>query len=160
MAWWIVGLVEFLWVAGVAIWVATDRRAPASTLAWIVVLAFLPVIGLPVYLLVGPRRLQRQRLRYQGLSESVSAALDTVERHSDIPPDVARQVRLAARLDEGRLRLAVADTGVGLREGGSGTGFGLENVRQRLRALFGEAASLDVRENSGGGVVATLEIPA
>jgi sensor histidine kinase YesM len=80
--------------------------------------------------------------------------------HGIEPKVSGGELRIAARLDEGRLRLAVADTGVGLREGGSGTGFGLENVRQRLRALFGEAASLDVRENSGGGVVATLEIPA
>ena len=94
MQWWIVWLGELFWIVGVGIWVATDRRAPASTLAWIVVLAFLPLVGLPVYLLVGPRRLRRQRLRYQGLSESVSAALGSVERHPDIPPDVARQVRL------------------------------------------------------------------
>ncbi len=108
MQWWVVWLVEFFWIAGVAIWVATDRRAPASTLAWIVILAFLPLVGLPVYLLVGPRRLRRQRLRYQGLSESVSAALGSVERHPDIPPDVARQVRLAARLDEAPLASATS----------------------------------------------------
>jgi phosphatidylserine/phosphatidylglycerophosphate/cardiolipin synthase-like enzyme len=113
MQWWMLWLVELLWVAGVGIWVATDRRAPASTLAWIVVLAFLPLIGLPVYLLVGPRRLRRQRLRYQGLSESVSAALGTVERHPDIPPDIARQVRLAARLDEAPLSSATSLTHYG-----------------------------------------------
>ena len=56
MTWWSAALVEVLWVAGVAVWVATDRRAPASTLAWIVTLAFLPLVGLPVYFLFGPRR--------------------------------------------------------------------------------------------------------
>jgi cardiolipin synthase len=110
MTWWIVALVELVWLIGVTIWVATDRRAPASTLAWIVALAFLPLIGLPVYLLVGPRRLRRQRSRYQGLSESVSNALSAVERHPEIPPDVARQVRLAARLDEAPLSSATALT--------------------------------------------------
>jgi cardiolipin synthase len=110
MQWWMVWLVELIWVAGVGIWVATDRRAPASTLAWIVVLAFLPLVGLPVYLLVGPRRLRRQQVRYKELSESVSAALGTVERHPDIPPDVARQVRLAARLDEAPLSSATSLT--------------------------------------------------
>ena len=63
MEWWMVWLVEILWVAGVSVWVATDRRAPASTLAWIVVLAFLPLVGVPFYLLVGPRRLRRRRQR-------------------------------------------------------------------------------------------------
>lgn len=110
MAWWVVGLAELFWIGAVTIWVATDRRAPASTLAWIVVLALLPIVGLPVYLLVGPRRLRRQRSRYQALSESVSSALSVVERHPEIPPDVARQVRLAARLDEAPLSSATSLT--------------------------------------------------
>lgn len=70
------------------------------------------------------------------------------------------ELRIAAAEENGRLRLIVSDTGVGLREGGAGSGFGLENVRQRLAALFGAAASLDVRGNQTGGVIATLEIPA
>lgn len=70
------------------------------------------------------------------------------------------ELRIAAAAQDGRLRLTVSDSGAGLREGGTGTGYGLENVRGRLRALFGEDASLDVRGNPGGGVAATLEIPA
>ena len=93
MEWWIVGLVEFLWVAGVAIWVATDRRAPASTLAWIVVLALLPLIGLPVYLLVGPRRLRRKQQRYQGLSEQRHPLRRVVRREA--VPGPAAQARAA-----------------------------------------------------------------
>lgn len=70
------------------------------------------------------------------------------------------ELRIAAGLENGRLRIVVSDTGVGLREAGSGSGFGLENVRQRLRALFGKAASLDIRGNAGGGVAAVIELPA
>ncbi len=70
------------------------------------------------------------------------------------------ELRIAAVNEDGRLRLLVSDTGVGLKESRAGNGYGLENVRQRLRALFGEAASLDVRGNQGGGVAATLEIPS
>lgn len=103
-----VWLAEICWVAGASIWVATDRRAPAATLAWIVVLAFLPVVGLPIYWLVGPRHLRRQRVRYQELSECVSDALSAIEAHPEIPPDIARQVRLAARLDEAPLSSATS----------------------------------------------------
>ncbi len=110
MEWWLVAIAEVAWVAGVSIWVATDRRAPAATLAWIVVLALLPVVGLPFYWLFGPRRLRRKRLRYQGLVDGVAAALSTVEKHPEIPPDVARQVRLAARLDEAPLSSATSLT--------------------------------------------------
>ncbi len=70
------------------------------------------------------------------------------------------EVRIAASQEEGRLRLVVADTGAGLREGSAGAGFGLESVRSRLQALYGEAASLDVRGAAGQGVVATIEVPA
>lgn len=70
------------------------------------------------------------------------------------------ELRIAAVEENGRLRLLVSDTGAGMQESGTGTGFGLENVRSRLRALFGEAASLDVRGNPDGGVAAVLEIPS
>lgn len=70
------------------------------------------------------------------------------------------ELRIEARADNGRLRIVITDTGAGLREGSDGTGFGLENVRQRLQALFGEAASLDVRGAQGQGVAATVEVPA
>jgi len=70
------------------------------------------------------------------------------------------ELRIAAVEENGRLRVRVSDTGAGLQESGSGTGFGLENVRSRLHALYGEAASLDVRGNAGGGVIAAIEVPA
>ncbi|MBA3904822.1 MAG: hypothetical protein C0522_14305 [Rhodocyclaceae bacterium] len=70
------------------------------------------------------------------------------------------EVRVEGRLENGRLRLVVSDSGVGLRGANAGTGLGLENVRQRLRALYGEAARLDVRENGGSGVTAVIEVPA
>ncbi len=110
MPWWVAVVAEVLWIAGVAIWVATDRRAPASTLAWIVTLAFLPLLGLPVYWLVGPRRLKRKQLRYRGLTGSVAAAASEGGDRRAIPPDIARQVRLASRLDESPLSTATALT--------------------------------------------------
>ena len=70
------------------------------------------------------------------------------------------EVRIAAAAENGRLRLVVSDNGAGLREGNTGAGFGLENVRSRLHALYGESASLDVRGADGQGVVATIEVPA
>jgi len=60
LAW---AILEAAWVLGVVLTVAWERRPPASTLAWILVLALLPVVGLPVYLLLGPKKLARRRLR-------------------------------------------------------------------------------------------------
>ena len=44
-------------------WVILQRRSPVSTLAWIMVLNLMPVIGLAVYAYFGPQRVKRQRLR-------------------------------------------------------------------------------------------------
>lgn len=100
MGWWGAAVLEATWVVSVAIWVATDRRAPASTLAWIVTLAFLPVVGVPVYWMFGPRRLERRRTRYTLLQRSLHASLEEIAARPDIPSDIARPVQLATRLDE------------------------------------------------------------
>ena len=47
----------------VTTWVILQRRSPVSTLAWIMVLNLMPVIGLAVYAYFGPQRVKRQRLR-------------------------------------------------------------------------------------------------
>jgi len=55
---------EMLWVGGLCAWIVMERRSPQATLAWIFALAWLPYLGIAVYLLVGPRRLTRKRRRY------------------------------------------------------------------------------------------------
>jgi len=58
-----------------------------------------------------------------------------------------------------RLRVTVEDDGRGL--GGSiGQGVGLTNVRERLQALYGNAARLDLGSREGGGTRAMVEVPA
>ncbi len=52
-----------LWVAIVGFVIVMQRRSATATLAWLLVLSFLPVIGLLVYWLIGPLRLERKRLR-------------------------------------------------------------------------------------------------
>jgi len=79
-------------------------------------------------------------------------------RHGLEPKVAGGEVSIAARLDDGRLVLAVADTGVGFRASGSG-GVGLENIRERLRLAHGEAGKLSIRESPDGGTVATVSFP-
>jgi len=57
----------------------------------------------------------------------------------------------------GRLRLAVADTGEGISPK-KGTGVGLANIRERLKALYGPGARLVLEENVPRGVVAAIEL--
>ena len=52
---------EAVWVIGLCVWIILERRSPAATLAWVLALAWLPVLGIPLYLLIGPRRLRRKK---------------------------------------------------------------------------------------------------
>jgi len=58
----------------------------------------------------------------------------------------------------GRLRLEVADTGVGMTEG-SGGGTGLVSLRARLAALHGADARLSLHLNQPRGLIARVQLP-
>jgi len=65
-------------------------------------------------------------------------------------------VRIDAAIADAQLQLRVSNSGVLSR--GNGTGVGLDNARERLRLLYGTAASLALDADEGM-VVATLRIP-
>lgn len=70
------------------------------------------------------------------------------------------RVSVRAHRDEGRLVLEVDDSGVGDAHGpSSGPGFGLEQVRARLAALYGNEAGLDLRTGPDGAH-ARISLPA
>lgn len=73
----------------------------------------------------------------------------------------ANVIQLAARVTAGELQISVRNSGT-LREtsGSSSTGVGLTNLRTRLRLLFADRATVNLREDSGGGVEARLLLPA
>jgi cardiolipin synthase len=56
-----VGWLGYLvWLGG---WIVLQKRAPAATLSWLLGLAALPYVGFLVYLVFGPQRIKRHRLR-------------------------------------------------------------------------------------------------
>jgi hypothetical protein len=66
----------------------------------------------------------------------------------------------AERAADGRLRITVADDGVGFGDGNhTGSGLGLANVRERLTQLFPGRAELVLQQREGGGVAASLLLP-
>jgi hypothetical protein len=58
---------------------------------------------------------------------------------------------------EGRLRLIIVDSGAGFVPDDAGEG--IASIRERLEALYGYAARLDLHARSGGGTEAVMEIP-
>ncbi len=96
-----------------------------------------------------------------GLSVPPMVVLTLVEnalKHGLQPLVEGGQIHIAATATNGSLTLTVADTGQGMGSG-SGGGTGLANVRARLKAMYGSAASLALAVNEPRGVVATVVLP-
>jgi two-component system LytT family sensor kinase len=69
-------------------------------------------------------------------------------------------VGVTGAVEEGRLKVTVADDGPGFgAPSDGGNGHGLENVRRRLRLCYGDAARLEVESSSQGAIV-RLAAPA
>jgi hypothetical protein len=79
-------------------------------------------------------------------------------KHGLEPQRDGGSVIISAQAQDGRLRLVVSDTGRGFGET-VGAGVGLENIRERLKALYGDTAKLTLESNSPSGVIATIEVP-
>ena len=80
-------------------------------------------------------------------------------KHGLDPLQQGGAINVAAELHDGVLVVSVADTGQGLLEA-SGIGVGLVNIRERLTALYGKAAKLELEENEPCGVLARISIPS
>ena len=79
-------------------------------------------------------------------------------KHGLEPMREGGRVSIAITALDGKLRATVADTGRGFGET-VGAGVGLANIRERLAALYAEAAKLTLEANAPHGVIAAIEIP-
>ena len=85
--------------------------------------------------------------------------VENAVKHGIGPRPQGGTIAIRAERTLERLRVAVSDDGVGFPKG-FGSGIGLANIRARLSALYGDAGSLSVGANPGGGVIATIEMPS
>jgi hypothetical protein len=79
-------------------------------------------------------------------------------KHGLEPQREGGTVTISATESGGKLRMSVADTGRGFGDS-VGTGVGLTNIRERLAALYGDAAHLTLEAQEPRGVVAMIEVP-
>jgi sensor histidine kinase YesM len=81
--------------------------------------------------------------------------------HGIAPRSTPGRVIVSAHREGDRLVLAVTDDGLGLRETvpSQGAGVGLANIRARLDAIHGNAASLELAPVREGGLRATIALP-
>ncbi len=61
MGWWLIYPTAIAWVAVNAVVIVMQRRPAASTIAWLMVLTFLPFVGFGIYIIIGPLRIRRRR---------------------------------------------------------------------------------------------------
>ena len=74
-------------------------------------------------------------------------------------PDAGLLLVTAERIDD-VLQITVIDDGAGIDPNAEiSPGHGIENTRERLRALYGERASLEIAPRAEGGTIATLRVP-
>jgi sensor histidine kinase YesM len=89
----------------------------------------------------------------------VQHLVENAVRHGIARRPEATRVTVAARRIGDTLELSVADDGPGFEPAKVPEGRGIANTRDRLRALFGDRASLAIARGAAGGTVATLRIP-
>jgi len=74
-------------------------------------------------------------------------------------PDAGLLLVTAERIDD-VLQITVLDDGFGIDPNAPvPPGHGIENTRERLRALYGDKASLEIKPRPEGGTIATLRVP-
>jgi cardiolipin synthase len=64
------------YIAVLVVWIVMQKRAPVSTLSWILSLALLPIAGFFIYYFLGPQRLVKQRLKRLRSRASAHAPAD------------------------------------------------------------------------------------
>ena len=84
--------------------------------------------------------------------------VENAVRHGIDPSEEGGRIDVSVRVQDGRCVAAVADTGAGLRDAGTG-GRGLANLRERMKLAFGDA-QLRLGSNEPRGTRAVLEYPA
>jgi hypothetical protein len=91
----------------------------------------------------------------------LQALVENAILHGLEPKIEGGSVAVRARLEAGQIVMEVIDSGVGLTQASHSKGFGLSQVRERLRSAYGAAATFAIQNNPNGapGVSATVRIP-
>ncbi|KTT15696.1 cardiolipin synthase [Pseudacidovorax intermedius] len=86
------------YIAVLSVWIVMQKRAPVSTLGWILSLALLPYAGFFIYYFLGPQRLAKQRLKRLRSRVIAQAPADMAllrEAAEDAPPALRQLATLA-----------------------------------------------------------------
>jgi len=68
-----------VWALVMAVVIVMQRRSPAATIAWLLVLAMLPGLGWLAYRLIGPQRLARRKFRRRVTRKLIEETIGTMK---------------------------------------------------------------------------------
>ncbi|MBL8517175.1 MAG: histidine kinase [Betaproteobacteria bacterium] len=88
----------------------------------------------------------------------IQPLVENAIKHGLEPKMEGGLLTLQAHKDGANIRIVIADTGLGF-SGATSSGVGLRNVRERIKALFGDAGKLSIEENAGGGTRVVVMLP-
>ena len=82
------------YIAVLSVWIVMQKRAPVSTLGWILSLAFIPFGGFLIYYFLGPQRLRKQRIKRLRSRASAHSAADLARlgQAAEAAPPALRQM--------------------------------------------------------------------
>lgn len=109
------------YIAVLSVWIVMQKRAPVSTMSWILSLALLPFAGFVIYYFLGPQRLKKQRLKRLRSRAIAQAPADvaTLREAAERAPPALRQM---AALGTAACGLPVSSaTAADLLSGGAST---------------------------------------
>ncbi len=90
----------------------------------------------------------------------LQSLVENAIKHGLEPKAEGGKLQVKAEIVHGRLVVSVADTGMGFgRAATAGTGVGLNNIRERLKLLFGDQGKLLVTANEPSGTVVSITVP-
>ncbi|MEP7302264.1 MAG: histidine kinase [Caldimonas sp.] len=93
-------------------------------------------------------------------SMMIQSLVENAIKHGLEPKAEGGRLEVSAEIVHGKLAVTVADTGLGFGKAETaGTGVGLANIRERLKLLYGDRASMVVADNLPTGTVVTLTVP-
>ena len=91
-------------------------------------------------------------------SMMLQTLVENAIKHGLEPKPEGGRLEIGAEVVDGQLAVHVLDTGVGFMPKGEG-GVGLANIRERLKALYGDRAELIITVPPAGGTRATIKVP-
>ena len=136
-----------LYIAVLSIWIVMQKRAPVSTLGWILSMALLPYLGFAIYYFFGPQRLKKQRLK-RLRSRAIAHAPADLALIRDRAQEAPHTLRQMSALGTAACGLPISSaTGVQLLSGGAAA----------FDAIFEAVAAAQHREVRPRGRIQPLE---